>query len=308
MVKVSAQKIAETLFSRLWEAYLKRVPYAQVYSDMVDSKGGQVVHDHIAFRTINTHTGEQPGGIQAIQHILECFEYKAVENYVFPKKKLRATHFGNNKSTLPKIFVSQLEVEVLPEWAQKMIKDNVKETPYLLSDTCIELLNKLKKDGHFTAEAAEVLIRDLLNYFHRPWKIPKKETVLKLNDISQYAAWVMLHGNSVNHFAAFINEQGVSEWPDLEATCQGLVKAGIPMNDKIEGEKGSKLRQAATVAVKEEVEMRTNGGTEKLEWTYAYFELTQRNYIEENGKQKLFSGFLGNQARHLFDMTVTHDN
>jgi hypothetical protein len=30
--------------------------------------------------------------------------------------------------------------------------------------------------------------------------------------------------------------------------------------------------------------------------------------VIENGEEKLFSGFLGEQARHLFDMTRTRDN
>lgn len=308
MTKISAHKIAESLFQKLWEKYILRVPYARTYTDLVKNKGGKIVHDHIAFRTINAHTGEQPEGIIALDHILECFAYKPAGEYKFTKKKLSAFHFENNQETLPKIFVSQLEVELLPQWAQKLIGEVVRETPYLLSDTAIELMNRLKSDGNLPGEASEILIENLLGYFRRPWKIPAKDTILKLNDISQYAAWVLLHGNSVNHFAAFINEQQVKEWPDLESTCEGLKIAGIPMKAEIEGEKGSKLQQSATVAVKEDAEVKTPTGIEKIEWTYAYFELTQRNFVEENGNRKLFSGFLGNQARHLFDMTVTHDN
>jgi len=80
------------------------------------------------------------------------------------------------------------------------------------------------------------------------------------------------------------------------------------MKETIEGEKGSKLQQSSTQAVKEEVNVRGEDGIEKIVWTYAYYELVERGYITENGKQKLFSGFLGDQARHLFDMTQTHDN
>jgi hypothetical protein len=49
-------------------------------------------------------------------------------------------------------------------------------------------------------------------------------------------------------------------------------------------------------------------GFEKMMWTYAYLEFAERNFIEENGTQKLFNGFLGEQATHFFDLTETHDN
>ena len=207
----------------------------------------------------------------------------------------------------PKIFVSQLEVEQLPEWAQRIIHNTVVDTPYLLSDNSIELLGLLKKDGQIPKLAADALVADLTQYFRRPWSVPKKEDVLKINDVSQYAAWVMLHGNAVNHFTAFINHQNVKEWPDLETTCKGLEMAGIPMKEAIEGEKGSKLRQSATQAVKEDVEVIGEDEHEMLRWTYAYYELAERGFIEENGQQKLFTGFLGDQATHLFDMTRTRE-
>lgn len=307
-MKVSAKQITQKLLDLLWKNYVERVSYAQQYVALVNNKGGMVVNDHIALRTFNTHTGEQPEGIRAIKHILNCLEYKPVGKYDFKKKKLKAVHFEHPDPMFPKIFVSQLEVDLLPNWAQNIIKDTVKDTPYILTDRSIELLAQLNKTGELPRLAGEVLADDLAQYFRRPWGIPQKDDVLKLNDVSQYAAWVLLHGNSVNHFTAFVNYQAVYEWPDLETTCQGLEKAGVPMKDSIEGEKGSKLRQSATQAVKEEVLVNGENGIEKISWTYAYYELAERGYINENGTKKLFSGFLGEQAAHLFDMTKTREN
>lgn len=307
-MKVTAKEITNELLNRLWNNYIKRVSYANKYVDLVLQKGGKVVNDHIALRTLNTHTGEQPEGIRAVKHILNCLGYTPVRKYKFPKKRLNAIHFEHQDEMFPKIFVSQLEVDLLPAWARDLIHKTVKDTPYLLSNTAIELLLLLKEEEILTVEAAEHLISELVQYFRRPWKIPFKEDVLKLNDISQYAAWVLLHGNAINHFTAFINFQEVDEWPDLETTCKGLKEAGIPMKEIIEGKKGSKLQQSATQAVKEEVDVLGEDGIEKIIWTYAYYELAQRDFVEENGKLKLFSGFLGEQATHLFDMTKTREN
>lgn len=307
-MKVTAKEITKALLTQLWVLYLNRVSYAREYQRLVRDKGGSVVNDHIAFRTFNTHTGEQPEGIRAIKHIISCLGYVPVEKYNFKKKKLNAVHFEHPDPMFPKLFVSQLEVEKLPEWAQQIIKNTVKDTSYLLSDESIGLLATLKENGELPRVAGEMLVKDLAQYFRRPWSVPRKEDVLKINDISQYAAWVLLHGNAVNHFTAFVNYQNVSEWPDLESTCKGLADAGIPMKEALEGEKGSKLQQSATLAVKEEVEVKGDDGIEKMPWTYAYYELAQRGLVIENGEEKLFSGFLGEQARHLFDMTRTRDN
>ncbi|HPF51212.1 MAG TPA: DUF1338 domain-containing protein [Draconibacterium sp.] len=307
-MKFSTKEIAALLLEQLWREYISRVSYAKKYMELVMEKRGRVVNDHIAFRTFNTHTGEQPEGIRAIKHILNYLEYKPVETYHFKKKQLTAIHFEHPDETFPKIFVSQLEVDQLPNWAQQIVHDTVVDTPYLISDKSLELLSLLKKDGHMPKIASEALVTDLAQYFRRPWHAPRKEDVLKINDVSQYAAWTLLHGNSVNHFTAFINYQDVKEWPDLETTCKGLEAAGIPMKDTIEGVKGSKLQQSATQAVKEDVEVMGEEELETIHWTYAYYELAERGFIEENGVRKLFTGFLGEQATHLFDMTQTREN
>ncbi|MFV0591061.1 MAG: DUF1338 domain-containing protein [Draconibacterium sp.] len=307
-MKIKADEITAMLLENLWKQYVSRVSYAKMYMDLVQEKGGKIVNDHVALRTFNTHTGEQPEGIRAIKHLLNYLGYVPVEKYEFKKKRLKAVHFVHANELFPKIFVSQLEVELLPEWAQQIINGTVRDTPYLISDQSLELLGVLKEEGEIPKVAAEALVLDLTQYFRRPWQAPAKEDVLKINDVSQYAAWTLLHGNSINHFTAFINYQGVAEWPDLETTCKALEAAGIPMKETIEGEKGSKLRQSATLAVKEEAEVKGEDGPDKINWTYAYYELAERDYVEENGTRRLFSGFLGDQATHLFDMTRTRDN
>lgn len=307
-MKRTTKEITHLLIDKLWEQFVERVPYARQYADLLVEKGGKVVIDHIAFRTFNAHTGEQPEGIRAIKHILNFLGYVPVSKYKFPKKKLNSTHFEHPDETLPKIFVSQLEVNELPVWAQSIINDTVHNTYYLLSDKSLELLGRLEKNKVLPNEAADYLIEDLAQYFRRPWNIPLKEGVLKINDVSQFGAWVLIHGNAVNHFAVLINDQNIEEWPNLEATSNALIRLGIPMKDTLEGEPGSKLRQTATLAVKEEVDVKGEDGFEKMIWTYAYFELAERNYIEVDGKRKLFSGFLGKQANHLFDLTETHEN
>ena len=303
-MKTNSEEILSRLLDALWQEYIQRVSHAKTYAHLVQQKGGKVVNDHLAFRTFNTHTGAQPHGIGGVWHILDAFDYKPAGSYTFTEKKLHAIHVQHPNRKFPKIFISQLEVMDLPQWAQDLITEQVNNTPYLLSDSTIDELLQLNKDKELPDDSAENLVEELSAYFCRPWGIPKQKSIEKLNEISQYAAWTLIHGNSVNHFTAFINYQNVKEWPDLQSTCEALTGAGVPMKDSIEGQKGSKLQQSSTQAVTEMVDViRPDGSKGKIPWTYAYYELAERGYIVENGKQVLFSGFLGEQATHLFDMT-----
>jgi hypothetical protein len=79
------------------------------------------------------------------------------------------------------------------------------------------------------------------------------------------------------------------------------------MKAEIEGPPGSKLRQSATEAVVLDVETRQDGAPATMQWTYAYFELAERNPIKDplTGRPVVFQGFLGPQATNLFVMTKT---
>ncbi len=308
-MKTSKNELVAMILGNLRDIYMRRVPYARRYVELITGLGGSYVTDHLAFRTFNTTTGEQPAGIRAIGHLLKPLGYRKSGAYRFERQNLSAVHYEHKEGIFPKIFVSQLEVEELPDWAGKLIHEVVDDTPYLMSDRAIELMNCLVSDGSLNEEAAEILTMEMTGYFRRPWKMPSWETMLKINDISQYAAWALLHGNSVNHFAALFNMQKTPVWPDLEATCNGLVREGIPMKKDIEGEKGSMLRQAATMPVMESYLFPgVESEAKEMEWTYAYFELTERGWSHEGEKPELFPGFVTDQASHLFNVTQTRIN
>lgn len=195
-------------------------------------------------------------------------------------------------------------MEQLSEPAVTIIKNTVKNTHDSLTSTDIELLSSFVRSEEIDDNSGKILIESLTSFFSRPWKTPERSAVEEVNKYSQYAAWTLLHGNSVNHFTAFINKQKVAAWPDIEATVAALRQAGLPMKKEFEGEPGSKLRQSSTEAVMEPAEIREDGGAVgKINWSYAYYELAERGL--ENGKE--FTGFLGEQATNLFEMTKTKE-
>jgi hypothetical protein len=303
---MSASAVLDKLLAILWTQYKNRVSYAAQYAAMVMERGGKVQNDHIAFRTLNTQTGTQPAGVEAIARIFTALGYERKDKYIFEDKMLTAWHYEHKtKPSNPKIFISQLEVDKLTKETAEKITKSVAEARDPLTPSERDLLVHLANGEVLNATTVEALAGNLAKFFSRPWEPPPRKIVEEVDKESQYAAWTLLHGNSVNHFTAYINEQQVKDWPDIEATVAVLRKAGLPMKAEFEGERGTKLRQSSTKAAMEDCDVLEADGTKgKINWSYAYYELAERGtVIGADGKPTRFHGFLGAQATNLFEMT-----
>jgi hypothetical protein len=269
--------IAQQLWDTLWEDYSQRVPYARMYQKMIEDAGGSIANDHIAFRSLRLTTQNTNLGIPYLAKIIEPLGYKATGEYQFPESHLFARHYEHSDD-LPKVFISELIVDELPE--------------------------AIAQDIHTSVATAN--LTPVSYIFHRPWLPPKKSIVEKVNAVSQYGAWVLIHGYCVNHFTGYVNRQNTPQYPDIEQTALGLAKLGIPMKAEIEGSYNTGLRQTATKAVTEMVSVQDDETLEiiQIPWTYAYYEIAERHLVlTENGEKILFSGFLDSQAKNLFEMT-----
>jgi hypothetical protein len=288
-------QIARDLWKCLWEDYRRRVPYARIYQQIVEEAGGAIANDHIAFRSLRLTREEINLGIPYLETLVKALGYELAGEYHFRDRFLYARHYRHPEQDafeLPKLFISELIVEALPDTIIEQIKETVASGDFFD-------FNRLD----FTAKDA---IAFLHSVFTRPWQPPKRSIVESVNQVSQYGAWVLLHGYSVNHFTGYVNRQNTPQYADIESTARALSDRGIPMKKAIEGSKGSGLRQTATQAVTEMVtvlEERT-GELVQIPWTYAYYEIAERNYIEVSSGQKVwFEGFLDAQAQNLFEMT-----
>lgn len=284
----------EKLFDCLWQEYRERVSYARVYEDLLLARGGTFRNDHVAFRTFAAQS--RWTGIAALSRPFEALGYRAAGAYDFPDKSLTSVHFTPPSENLPKLFVSELRTwELSPRARRIVLKATARSAPRL-SDADLAGLSDLPKLG---AKQRERLLRRWASQFARPWPAPSPADAAALERESQFAAWTLLHGHSVNHFTAAVHAQGVDALADIELTAAALKAAGVPMKPEIEGERGSRLRQTSTRAVVIPVEMRAGSRVVERPWTYAYFELAERPLID--GRR--FEGFLGSQASSLFEMT-----
>lgn len=297
-------KIAFDLWKLLWQEYSARVNYAGIYQQMITTAGGTVANDHIAFRSlrllVDSPQGQVNLGIDYIGQLAEALGYVAAGEYIFAQTHLYARYYRHPQQeefNLPKLFISELIVDELPTNIAQLIIKTVSSIPKELTS----LVTLLKKDANI-----ETITKQLQQVFTRPWQPPGRSVVEEVNQVTQYGAWVLLHGYSVNHFTGYVNAQNTSEYPDIDTTADGLARLGVPMKAEVEGNFVCGLRQTATQAVTEMVTvLDDNSGAEiQIPWTYAYYEIAQRYLVEvESGKQVLFDAFLGSNAQQLFEMT-----
>ena len=229
--------------------------------------------------------------------------YRAAGCYRFEDKHLSAIHFEYGNAEFPKIFVSQLTAWELPDHAREILGRSLASHRPLLADDCLAQIADLESQSE--AERTRLLDHVVEWMETRPWPAPQRADIEAINEVSQYAAWVLVHGYRVNHYTALINSQRHPSVDSIDKTVALLRAEGVPMKDDIEGMPGSKLRQSATRAVVVDAEMADGDTTLTVPWTYAYLELAERGEIvdSESGEMKRFEGFLGPQATQLFEMT-----
>uniref|UniRef100_A0A7S1UZW0 2-oxoadipate dioxygenase/decarboxylase n=1 Tax=Grammatophora oceanica TaxID=210454 RepID=A0A7S1UZW0_9STRA len=320
------------LLDRLWIQYRSRQPWVQLYEEVMmmmatddDDENNEKPttrnffrNDHVAFRTIATSSSSSSSGINAIGRLLEALGYHASTTYNFPKKHLGAIHYEHlTNPLLPKMFVSELRLWELLEddgvardIVQRVLMSSSRKNKVLTDDLLVKLYTLGKKKKDWTThdddedddDDEEALLELLSQYLEQPlWDPPTREDLEKVHAVSQYGAWVLVHGYRPNHFTALVE--------DIDTTVELMQKRGIPMKASgIEGAKGSKLRQTATEASQMNIVLAADNDddgstTTTIPWSYAYFEIAERNNIIIDGVKQRYEGFLGAQATELFEMT-----
>lgn len=299
----STERFILSLFDRLWDKYRQRVNYVATYEQLIKNEDASFFNDHIAFRTFSWQNPML--GISTLSRLFQTLGYIAADSYQFKDKHLNAIYFQHSNPEFPKLFISELRTWELNSTSRKIIHDAVKTHRTNLPESFLVDLYHLDSKSKSTRAS---LLDEAVDFIHDlPWNVVEKADLLELNKESQYGAWVLVHGYNVNHFTSLINSHKVPALDDIEKTSNALLNAGVPMKKEIEGDRGSKLRQTATEAVVIDVPILENGKLNTIPWTYAYFELAQRDsYIEAaSGKILRYEGFLGAQATNLFDMTKT---
>ncbi len=260
----------QEIFNHLWEDYLLQNPETKKVYDLFVSEGEEVVNDHIAFRTF-----DHP--LVSIDVLAKPFidaGYEKKGSYQFDAKKLKAHHFEHKTDEkAPKVFISALEVE--------------KFSPFL-KETVTDLMNNVDKE---IGENVSFL------WNGSPWGKPDFKIYQKLQEESEYAAWLYVYGFRANHFTVNINH--LKNHTDIYKLNQFLRDHGLSILEsggEVKGSPEELLEQSSIKAGKIVVEF-TNG---EREIPSCFYEFAKR-YEDTDGK--LYSGFIAKSADKIFEST-----
>lgn len=265
----------DNLFSHLWQDYLSITPSAKKVHDLLEGyesehsgKRAKLGNDHIALRTFNI---EKINLDKLAAHFI-ALGYTEQGQYDFIEKKLRAKHFEHADDTQPKVFISELIVEHMPEAVQRIIKKMTEN----IDDNAAQLDNFLYSGTH--------------------WRVSTQEYDTLVAH-SEYAAWMAAWGFRANHFTVSLNHMG--HFKSLAQMNSLLKESGFELNTsggEIKGGPDVLLAQSSTMADKIEVQF-TNG---KKLVPSCFYEFAQR-YKTPTGK--LYQGFVAASADKIFEST-----
>ena len=263
---------ADLVLEALWRDYTASTPQAALIHNLLAARGEQIVNDHVALRSFGGFAGHRGVGIADLQRGFEATGWQPRDNYVFGDKHLVARYWQHENPALPKVFISELEVNKLSPHAQQIIAG---------------LLSQLPADF---AQRAD------LPWAGRPWQVSHAQYTALLAE-SEYAAWLAAFGFRVNHFTVDVNR--LQTFASLTALNDFLLEQNITLNRAgglVKGNPAERLEQSSTMAAP--VEVQFSDGVFQI--PSCYYEFAKR-YPLPSGE--LFQGFVPASANKLFEST-----
>ncbi|KZN14175.1 DUF1338 domain-containing protein [Marinomonas sp. TW1] len=261
----------QDFFAALWQKYTQVTPQAQSIQTLFKGYGEQVINDHVAFRTFNN----SPISLEKLEPQLIALGYQAYGAFRFENKHLKARCYRHtDDSQAPKIFLSELLIDELPQECQDILSRYVAQIP---SDA---------------VQDPSIFYAGLL------WSTPTQADYLTLAKHSEYAAWLTTMGLQANHFTVSINH--LSKFDKITTVNQTLIDQGYVLNDVgglIKGSPESYLEQSSTMADK--VDYLFADGQSSL-IPSCFYEFAERHEMPDGN---LFDSFIEGNADKIFDST-----
>jgi len=228
-------KTLDKILEGLMRRYSKRVPEVNKVTKALIKRGviksqKEISNDHVAFRTM----GVKQLGLKSFEKIFLYHGYVPRDDYFFEGKRLNARWYAPPEPKYPRIFISELRVDDMPNETQKIIYsylDEVKSDP----------VEKLNLDD----------FKQVDTFLHEPlWRLPSWSDFKQLQKVSEYAAWVIYNRYYLNHYTISVHDLNIG-YNTISEFNAFLESIGIVLNDsggEIKVSKDNLLLQSSTVS------------------------------------------------------------
>lgn len=294
--RVSRAEVAEALSLLLFDDLLRRVPAGALYVLDRVRRGGKVVHDHGAVRTVLGETGALPSGERALTRILGPLGYEVGE--VYPLDRLgmtgRAWRHRDFPETIAQFFVSELHVDRFSPRFRESAGRVFGASRDPVSAEAAAALDELAAEGGLSRDAARRLLPDLAAAFDRQHPVPALADYERLLEESAEAAWIATEGNAFNHVTDRV--------ADVAALAEEELALGRPMKDRVEVSASGRVLQTAYRAARAERPfVGTEGALVLRTVPGSFFEFITRH---RHADGRLDLGFDTGNAQAIFKMTA----
>lgn len=239
---VSRAAFAMAMNVALFDDLLRRVPSGAAYVADTMARGGKVLFDHGALRTVRLPegpTGALPGGEDAFTRIFLPLGYEMAALYPLDRLKMtgRAYRHRDFPEAIPQFFLSELHVDRFdPEFAEAAQRVfGTSRDP--LDAPAKALLARFEANGAAPMIEAMASLPVILSAFDRQHDAPDFADYQLLLSRSNEAAWIATEGNAFNH--------ATDRVADVAALADRLKAEDRPMKERLEISASGRVRQTA---------------------------------------------------------------
>jgi hypothetical protein len=292
---VSRAALAMAMNLVLFHGLLERVPSGAAYVADTLARGGKVMFDHGALRTVRLSdgpTGALPSGEDAFTRIFLPLGYRLAGVYPLDRLKMtgRAYAHADAPEDIPQFFLSELHVDRFDtDFAEAAARTFGTSRDPLDADS-ISLLETYARGKPVCFDQAVAALPVLVSAFDRQHDPVTLEDYELLLSRSHEAAWIATEGNAFNH--------ATDRVMDVAALADRLMREDWPIKDKIEISRTGRVRQTALRA--DPVE-RMFAGRHLREVPGSFYEFISRDIDPETGRLDL--SFDAGNATGIFAMT-----
>lgn len=292
---VSRAAFAMALNVALFHDLLTRVPSGAAYVADTLARGGKVVFDHGALRTVRLPhgpTGQLPGGEDAFTRILSPLGYEMAAIYPLDQLKMtgRAYRHADAPESIPQFFLSELHVDRFDTEFVEVAERAFGTSRDPLNDHARMVLARYAAGQPVSFDQATAALPVIVGAFdrqHDPVSVKDYELLLSH---SPEAAWIATEGNAFNH--------ATDRVADVAALAERLKADGWPIKEKLEVSRTGRVRQTALRA--DTVE-RLFAGNELRQAPGSFYEFISRDIDPATGRIDL--AFDTGNATGIFAMT-----